>query len=339
MEYCGIDLHQKNSEICVIDEDGVEMERTRFATSRKRLTRYFEGKPRMVVVIEAGGSSQWVSRLIEELGHEVVVCSPRRVRLIAESTLKSDEVDAEVLAQLGRLDRGFLGRVTHRSEEAQRQMAHLTVRSGLVKSRAKWVNTVRGILRGFGYKVPSGSTRRFHIRCDQVELPEDLRAKVQPMLNMLEVITEEIDKLEESIEGLASENPIVQHLQQVPGIGTIVAMYFVLSVDDPERFHRSRDVAAFFGLRPTMRGSADVHHYGRITKEGDPEMRRLLVQAAHALMISRQSCALKDWALKVAARRGNAKAKVALARKLAVLMHHLWITGETFQSFPNLAAA
>ena len=339
MEHCGIDVHQKASEICVVGEDGEVMERTRVPTRREALKRYFGVQPRMRVVMEAGGSSQWVSRVIEECGHEVVVCAPRRVRMIAESTLKTDQIDAEVLARLGRIDHGFLGRVTHRGEEAQLLRANLTARSALVEARAKWINTVRGVLRGFGYRVSGGRSGTFHARCAKVLLPADLRAVIQPMLTQLEAVTEEIERLEEKLEEIATEIPVVQHLQEIPGVGLIVALYFVLSVDDPGRFRRSRDVGVFFGLRPCLRGSGDVRHYGRITREGDPEMRRLLVQAAHGMMNTRTPCRLQRWAAELELRRGKGKATVALARKIAVLMHHLWVTGESFQAFPNQEAA
>lgn len=335
MEYCGIDLHQNETEICVLDNEGALVERARIKTSRETLKRRFNGQSPMKVAMEAGGSSPWVSRLVESMGHDVVVCAPRRVRLIAESTMKTDEIDAEVLARLVRVDEGFLGRVTHRSESAQLQRGLMTSRTALVNARSKWVHSARGILRSFGFRVPGGCTSRFHQRCAKVEMPDHLRAVVQPLLNQIEQVSLEIQALNERLEDIAANNPVAQHLQAVPGVGTIVALYFVFSIDDPDRFQRSRDVAAFFGLRPTIRGSADVCHYGRITKEGDPEMRRLLIQAAHGMINSRKTCALQQWALNLAARRGKKKALVALARKIAVLLHHLWVTGEVFQPFPK----
>jgi len=335
MEYCGIDLHQNETEICVVDDDGTLIEQARIKTTRKALRRRFDGQPSMKVAMEAGGSSPWVSRLIESMGHDVVVCAPRRVRLIAESTMKSDEIDAQVLARLVRVDEGFLGRVTHRSESAQLQRGLMTARTALVNARSRWVHSARGILRSFGFRVPGGSTSRFHERCAKVEMPDDLRAVVQPLLNQTEQVSLEIQALDDLLEDIAATNPIAQHLQAVPGVGTIVALYFVFSIDDPDRFQHSRDVAAFFGLRPILRGSGEVCHSGRITKEGDPEMRRLLIQAAHGMINSRKSCALQQWALKLAARRGKKKALVALARKIAVLLHHLWVTGEVYRPFPN----
>lgn len=336
MEYCGIDLHQNETEICVVDDDGALIEQARIKTSRKALRRRFDGQPSMKVAMEAGGSSPWVSRLIESMGHDVVVCAPRRVRLIAESTMKTDKIDAQVLARLVRVDEGFLGRVTHRSESAQLQRGLMTARTALVNARSRWVHSARGILRSFGFRVPGGSTSRFHERCAKVEMPDDLRAIVQPLLNQTEQVSLEIQALDDLLEDIAATNPVAQHLQAVPGVGTIVALYFVFSIDDPDRFQRSRDVAAFFGLRPILRGSGEVCHSGRITKEGDPEMRRLLIQAAHGMFNSRKSCALQQWALKLAARRGKKKALVALARKIAVLLHHLWVTGEVYRPFPNI---
>ena len=158
MEYCGIDLHQDKTEICVLDEEGMVIERATVSTTRKALTRYFSNDREMRVIMEAGGSSPWVSRLIEECGHDVLVCPPRRVRLIAESTLKTDEIDAEVLARLMRIDAGFLGSVTHRSEQAQLLRSKMTVRSSLVQARTKWTNTIRKGTVFFGFVTVSCSS-------------------------------------------------------------------------------------------------------------------------------------------------------------------------------------
>jgi len=337
MEYCGIDLHAEYSQICILDEDGEVMETSRIWTSRKALERFFR-RDRMRVVIEAGGSSPWVSRLLESLGHEVVVCSPRRVRLIAQSKLKNDRIDAEVLARLVRLDPEFLKPIRHRSEEAQLLRSNLKVRGAMVEARTKWINTIRGLLRGFGYKVSGKAPHTFAERVDRMKLPNELRAVIEPLLEQLDLLSGEIQRRDEHLEEIAKGLPEVEHLREIPGVGPVVATYFVLTIDDPDRFKNSRDVASFFGLRPTMRESALITHFGRITREGDPEMRRLLVQAAHACLRTRADSELKSWALALAQRRGNGKAVVALARKLAVLMHHLWVTGEVYQAFPNKKA-
>jgi transposase len=339
MDYCGIDLHQKHSEICILEETGAVIEQMRISTTRTALDRFFGRREVMRVALEAGGSSPWVSRLIAEHGHDVVVCSPRRVRLIAESTLKNDQEDAEVLARLVRLDPVFLKPIQHRSESAQRLRAKLLVRRALVDARTAWINQVRGILRSFGYRVAGNNADTFVARVDLMKLPTELAEVLEPLLNQLDLVSGQIDSCNKELDELGESIPEVAHLAEIPGVGLIVALYFVLTIDDPTKFRRSRDIAAFFGLRPTMRASADVSSYGRITKEGDPEMRRLLVQAALALMNSKRDTALKRWATQLEARRGKAKARVALARKLAVLMHHLWITGETYQNFPDQIAA
>jgi transposase len=172
-----------------------------------------------------------------------------------------------------------------------------------------------------------------------MKLPDELLEVIEPLLEQLDLVSGEIARRDEELAGMAREIPVVDRLQQIPGVGPITSLYFVLSIDDPHRFRRSRDVAAFFGLRPVMRETGDTSHYGRITKEGDSEMRRLLVQAAHAMMITRADCALKQWAKEIEGRRGKGKKSVALARKLAVLMHHLWVTGEDFEAFPKQKAA
>ena len=334
MEYCGIDLHQVYSQICILDEAGEVMETSRVRTSRPGLTRFFGTWEPMRIVVEAGGSSPWVSRLLSELGHEVIVCSPRRVRLIAESTLKNDRVDAEVLARLLRMDPAFLKPIQHRSEEAQRLRSHVLVRRSLVEARTKWINAVRGMLRGFGYRVAGKAPHTFVERVDRMGLPGELREVIEPLLEQIDLVTGEIMRCDERLEALAAGMPEVAHLRQIPGVGVIVALFFVLSIDDPHRFRRSREVPAFFGLRPSVRESGGVSHYGRITKEGDPEMRRLLVQAAHVHLISRQDTALKRWGLELQRRRGKGKAAIAVARKLAVLMHRMWITGEDYHALP-----
>ena len=339
MEYCGIDLHVSYSQICILDEDGEVMETSRVSTSRLALSKFFARRDHMRIVLEAGGSSPWVSRLLENLGHEVIVCNPRRVRLIAESTLKNDKVDAEVLARLLRMDPAFLKPIQHRSERAQLLRSKLLVRRSMVEARTKWINAVRGLLRSFGYRVSGKVAHTFSERVDHMKLPDELRQVIEPLLEQLEILSGEINRRDEDLAVMAQEIPEVDRLRQIPGVGPITALYFVLSIDDPHRFGRSRDVGAFFGLRPSIRESGGASHYGRITKEGDPEMRRLLVQAAQAMMITRKDCALKQWATEVEGRRGKGKRAVAVARKLAVLMHHLWVTGENFEAFPKSKAA
>jgi len=205
MEYCGIDLHAEYSQICILDEGGEVMETSRVRTSRKALERFF-ARDRMRVVMEAGGTSAWVSRLLGSIGHEVVVCSPRRVRLTAESSLKNDKVDAEVLARLVRLDPEFLKPIQHRSEQAQLLRANLKVRSAMVEARTKWINTIRGLLRSFGYNVSGKVAHTFVERVDLMKLPDDLRAVIAPLLEQLDLLTGEIERRNEHLEELSIDH-------------------------------------------------------------------------------------------------------------------------------------
>ncbi len=339
MEYCGIDVHVGKSEVCVVNEAGKVVERATVRTTRPGLTKYFQGRDAMRIAIEAGGCSPWVSRHLEWLGHEVIVCNPRRVRLIAESTRKKDTIDAEVLARLVRMDPEFLKPVVHRSEEAQLLRSRLTVRRALVQARTGWINTVRGLLRAFGYTVPGRNAGGFDRRVSQLSLPREMREAIAPLLGQLDQVSGEIKRCDEELERLAAGMPEVAHLQSIPGVGLLTALYFVLTIDDPTRFRCGRQVAAFLGLVPRLHESGEVSHLGRITKEGDGEARRLLVQAAHCVFRCRQSTALQRWGTEVAGRRGKGKAVVAVARKLVVIMHHLWVTGEVYQPFPGTAAA
>ena len=225
MEYCGIDVHVSYSQICILDEDGEVMETSRVRTSRPALTKFFARRDQMKIVLEAGGSSPWVSRLLEELGHEVIVCSPRRVRLIAESTLKNDKIDAEVLARLLRMDPAFLKPIRHRSEKAQLLRSKLLVRRSLVEARTKWINTVRGLLRGFGYRVSGKVSHTFAERVDRMKLPDELRQVIEPLLEQIDLLSGEIERRNEDLEAMAQEIPAVNHLRQIPGVGPLTALF------------------------------------------------------------------------------------------------------------------
>lgn len=289
----------------------------------------------MRILVEASGSSPWVARLLAELGHEVNVVDPKRVRWIAQSTLKTDRIDADTLAELARLRIKLRTLVWQRSATSQRQRGHLRVRRALVEARAGFIVTVRGLLRSFGVRVASCRSDRFVARCQASPIPPELAEVITPLLAAIRDLDTRIAAMDEVVEQVGQLYPAVQSFQAIPGVGPVVALAYLLSIEDPSRFRRSRDVPGYLGLRPNLRASADVVRRGRITKQGDPDVRRLLVQAAHAHLRSHVDTALKHWAESLIPRIGKRKAIVALARKLAVLMHRLWITGEVYQPFPN----
>lgn len=333
MDCVGMDVHQKFSELCVVDDAGEVVERATVSTTEKALRRWFT-RETMRVAVEASSVSPWVDRLLRELGHEVYVVNPRRVRLIAEATLKTDKVDAETLARLVRIDPKFLSPITHRSEESRQQRAVLRVRAVIVETRSKMISVVRGLVKQFGKRIPAYSAdlfvERFREFADQLD-PAVVTA-VTPLVDEIEALGLRIDTADAEVKALASQREVVERLDEIPGIGELVAVAFVLCIDDPKRFKDSRDVAGFLGLRPAMRSSADVKHYGRVTKQGDRYMRSLLLQAAHAAMKSRKDSDIKRFGERLLGRVGKAKAHVAVARKLAVLMHRLWVTGERYRA-------
>ena len=339
MEHCGIDLHLKSSEVCVLDEAGSVSERSRIPTSEASFRRWFGGRERMCICIEASGLSPWVARILTALGHEVIVANAQRVRLIAESTLKNDRVDAETLARLVRMDPGLVRPIRHRSEVTQRLRGMLRVRRSLVNSRTACLNTARGLLRSFGYRVPGQRPERVARALTTGKVPEALCGLVAPLVATALELDEKVRALDDEVIEVGRAFPEVERFQQVPGIGPLVALSYVLCIEDPSRFRGSRDIPSFLGLRPRMRESAERSHFGPITRHGDAEMRRLLVQAAHGCLRSRQDSELKRWAEQLAGRIGKKKAVVALARKLAVLLHRLWVTGEDYEALRHQVAA
>ena len=338
MEHCGIDLHQKSSQVTVVDEEGEVLERATIPTREAAIRRWFGRRARMRILLEASGSSPWVARLLTELGQEVNVIDPRRVRWIAQSTLKTDRIDADTLAELARLRIKLRTLVWQRSELSQRQRGHLRVRRALVEARAGFIVTIRGLLRSFGVGVASCRSDRFVARCQATAIPPELVEVITPLLAAIRDLNARIAEMDAVVEQVGQLYPAVASFQAIPGVGPVVALAFLLSIEDPSRFRRSRDVPGYLGLRPRLRASSEVVHRGRITKEGDIDVRRLLVQAAHAHLRARSDTALKRWAESLIPRIGKRKAVVALARKLAVLMHRLWITGEVYQPFPNPTA-
>jgi transposase len=331
----GIDLGDKNCVGCVVGAAGEEVETFRARTTDSALSKQLSRYPPCRVVIEVGTHSPWISRLIQRLGHEVIVANPRRVRLIAVNDSKSDEVDAELLARLGRIDPNLLCPIEHRGEAAQRDLLLLRSRDGLVRARSLLINQARGFAKSLGERLPSSSTAAFAKRMRAEEL-SDLFPGFETMLGVIQHLSDDILKMKKAIEKLCSERyPETKRLRQIKGVGPITSLTFILTLEDPTRFAKSRSVGAYLGLRPRQRSSGQRNPQLRITKAGDGTLRRLLVQAAqYVLGPFGPDCDLRRQGERLAERGGKAakkRAVVAVARKLAVLLHRLWVTGEPCQ--------
>jgi transposase len=337
MRHCGIDVHARTCELCEVSARGKVIRRERLAATEAGFRRRFKAAPRTRVVMECCGSSPWIVRLLESLGHEVVVVNPRRVRLIAESTLKCDRVDAEILARLSRLGPEMLHPVYQRSYEGQLLRTRLRLRSSLVRARGGLINQVRGTLRAHGSPMSSCAAKSFVARFATTGPPRHLREVLEPLVGAIGELTDRIEVLEKELVEESHSDELLERLQEVPGVGPLVSLSFVGWVDRAERFARSRDVGASLGLRPRLRESGGISRRGAITREGDTNMRWLLVQAAHAALAVRRDSALKRWAEALVNRVGKKRAVVALARKLGVLLHTLWVTGDSYRPFPAAA--
>jgi transposase len=315
------------------------MEEGRLRTSPETFKRRFASERPMRIAIEAGTHSPWVSRVLEECGHEVLVANPRKLRLIYANKRKTDEIDAENLARLARVDPRLLYPLKHRGEDSQAHLAIIRSRQALVDCRTQLVNHVRGAVKSFGARLPKCSARSFHKRASE-HIPEALRPALGPILEVIASLTERIRDYERELETISKEHyPETELLRQVEGVGTLTALTFVLTLEDPYRFERSRSVGAYLGLVPASDRSGDRDPQKRISKEGDQMLRKLLVGSAHYILGPFGSDSdLRRHGEKIASRGGkNAKkrAAVAVARKLCVLLHSLWMSAEIYEPLRN----
>ncbi len=330
----GCDLGDKHSDVCVLDAQGQVVERAQIRSTKKGFEGYFGSREPSRVAIEVGSHSRWVSTLLKALGHDVVVANPRQVKLISQNHKKRDGIDAELLARIARVDPTLLFPIKHRSAAAHADMCIIQARDLVVKNRTALVNAVRGMVKAQGTRLPSGgSSESFHKKVELI--PEQLKPALVPMMTTIEHLTGQIREYDKLISDKLEQHPESKALLQIAGVGPITALAFMGTIEDPERFKKSRDVPAYFGLVPKKNQSGDRDPELGITKAGSPLVRRLLVQCAHYIMGPfGPETDLRSFGERLASRGGkNAKkrASVAVARKLAVLLHRLWVTGEVYE--------
>ena len=338
----GMDLGDKTSRYCTLDEDGQVLRESSVGTTRKAMAQTFASMGRCRVALEVGTHSPWVSRLLKSFGHEVIVANARQVKLISASSRKDDRLDAQTLARLARVDPQLLRPIRHRSERAQEHLMVIRVRAALVDARTALVNAARGLAKAIGERLPNCDTDQMGVERLQT-LPARVQETLRPLVEEVASLTEKIHAADQKIEQIARmEYPETALLRQVSGVGPLIALTFVLTVEDRERFQKSRDVGCYVGLRPKRSSSGESEPQLRITKEGDLYLRKMLVQGAHYILGYRgPDTDLKRWGLKLCERGGkNAKkrAVVAVARKLAILLHRLWVTAEVYEPLRNSQA-
>ena len=336
----GVDVGDRHSHLCLLDtETGEVVEESRINTTPQAFERRFSNIERMRVAIEAGTHSLWIGGILQGCGHEVLVANARKLRLIYADGRKNDRMDAENLARIARLDPRLLAPIEHRGETAQAHLALLRSREMVVRTRSKLVNHVRGAVKPFGVRFTRCSPEIFPARVRDL-LPDALVPALAPILDTIASLTERIRGYDRELEALSRElHPETTLLRQVQGVGPLTALAFVLTVEDPDRFETSRAVGAYLGLVPGQQQSGESDPQQRISKRGDEMTRRLLVSCAHYVLGPfAQDSDLRRHGEKIAGRGGkNAKnrATVAVARKIAVLLHRLWTTGEAYEPLHN----
>jgi transposase len=340
--YAGIDVSLKWSSVCVVDATGKIVRETKVPSEPETLVAFFRqlGLPLTRIGLEAGPLSQWLHAGLTRAGFEVLLLETRQVKAaLSAMVVKTDRKDARGIAQLLRM--GWFRPVHCKSLPAQETRALLAGRKLLQSKLLDLEFSIRGILRGFGLKVGPVSKGRFVARIRELTTGQPMLERViEPMLRAREALSKEFHALHRAMLDLVRDNSLCRRLMTVPGVGAVVAITFATAIDDPARFHRSRAVGAHFGLTPKKYQSGETDVTGGISKVGDGTVRVALYEAANVILTrSGRFSALKRWAMEVAKRRGMKRATVALARKLAVVLHRMWLDGSEFRFGKEEAAA
>ncbi len=335
----GIDLGDKTHHFSIINAKGVIEKRGTFANQREAMTEFCDQWKGARVIIECGAQSAWISHFLADAAMEVVVANPRNVKLISAGTKKTDRKDADLLARLGRVDIELLSPITHRSMNSQEDICYVRVRDTLVSERVALANSIRGHLKALGYPPPSSCVETIAKNCRAHLKGAPLRL-VTPLCKVLDTLNTQIKALDKKIHALIIHYPEATRLTEVYGVGPITAISFVLTIDDPHRFERNRDLGAFLGMVPKKDQSGEVDKKLGITKAGDKLLRRLLVGCAQTILKERApESDLKDLGQRMIANgRENRKkqAVVAVARRLGITLLSLWESGQTYDPIRNL---
>lgn len=335
----GLDLGDRFIHYCMLDQESEVTEEGRIRATEAALRRHFEGEPRLRVALECGTHSPWVSRLLEHLGHETIVANARKIPTITGNESKNDGNDAEQLARLAACDPRLLSPIQHRSQESQQDLNLIQARATLVKARTMIVNALRGLVKSAGGRLPACSTESLPARA-AAAIPPELTGTALPLLEQIGLLSKQIARMDKQIEQLVKKYPEIRTLRTVPGVGALVAATYVLTLDRADAT-ANRSAGAFLGLRPRQSQSGDSDPQRRISKTGNTYLRSLLVQSAQYILGRfGPDSALRRWGLQLASsggKRGKKRAIVAVARKLAVLLHSMWRSGQRFTPFPQPA--
>jgi transposase len=331
----GVDLGDQWSNYCILGLSGETLAEGQFRTTREETSEFFQGMATSRVVVEVGTHSAWVREVIAGFGHEVLVANPRLMEGSKRRRRKNDRIDANKLARLGRTDPKSLHPIQHRSTEVRQDLLVLRAREALVASRTELINTVRGLVKSMGARLSNCSSESFSEKA-AAEIPDEVGETLQPLLRLIATLSDEIKTFDRKIEKLASEKYMhTKLLRQVGGVGPLTSLGYVLTLETPLRFARSRDVGPYLGLVPKQEDSGDSQPQLGISKTGDQMLRKLLVGSAHYILgpfgpdTDLRRFGMRLW--EHGGKNAKKRAVVAVARKLAVLLHRLWASGEVYE--------
>jgi len=331
----GVDLGDQWSHYCILGLEGETLAEGQLRTTQQDVAEFFRALNAARVAMEVGTHSAWVREVICSYGHEVLVANPRLMEGSKRRKRKNDRIDANKLARLGRVDPESLHPIEHRSTEVRQDLVMLRARDALVAARTELINATRGLVKSMGARLPKCSSPSFAQKVEEA-VPAQVREALLPLVRMTAALSDCIHGYDEKIEKLGSEKyGHTALLRQVKGVGPITALAYVLTLENPERFVKSRDVGPYLGLVPKQEDSGESQPQLGISKSGDTMLRKLLVGSAHYILGPfGPDTDLRRYGLRLCERGGkNAKkrAAVAVARKLAVLLHCLWVSGEVYE--------
>lgn len=338
----GIDLGDRSSRVCVLDAKAQVIKEFTVQTTPSALRSAFHRRSTLIA-IEAGTHSHWISHLLEELGHTVIVANPRQLHLISHSAKKTDRVDAITLARLAKADAALLAPIQPRNPQQQMHLTLLRARAHLVAQRTALLNSARGLVKPHGVRLGKRDSARPQTGLAQ-SLPPELQPAIGPMLDFIDRLSAQIQLFDAQLAELAATHyPETEKLRKIHGVGLIVALTYVLVIADPQRFRSSRQVGCYTGSTPRLDDSGQSQPQLRITGHGDAYLRAMLTQSAQFILGPLgQDCDLRRWGLRLCERGGrNAKKRAitAVGRKLAVLMHRLWTSAEPYDPLFNAKRA
>jgi transposase len=339
----GVDLGDQWSNYCILGLEGEQLAEGQLRTTQQDFAEFFQAMAVARVVMEVGTHSAWVREVVAGCGHEVLVANPRQMEGPKRRRRKNDRVDAHKLARVGRVDPQSLFPIQHRSPEVRQDLVALRARDALVSVRTELINTTRGLVKSMGGRLPKCSSESFPHKVEEA-LPAGVYEVLLPLVRLVETLSGCLEVYDQRIEKLATERYAhTELLRQVKGVGPLTSLAYVLTLEDPGRFAKSRDVGPYLGLVPRQEDSGESQPQLRISKAGDMMLRRLLVGSAHYILGPfGPDTDLRRYGLRLSERGGkNAKkrAVVAVARKLAVLLHRLWVSGEVYEPLRKVQPA